>query len=231
MLSPTIAAIAASAMTAAMSKFPRLARIAAVISAVSPGNGMPIDSPAMISAMTGSPTWATSTMVASTPPTIAARDRRLRDRRSRPRLARARRDAADGPRRGPHPRVRPARDEGDRQGPRAARGRRAGLRHGARQYLPPLPRARSRTHRGVRRPARVHALGRPDHHRLGGLSGLLDGARRGRRRDQGAPQRAAPQRHRLDRGGGRALPLLPRWLRALHGARDEHGGPGRARLR
>ena len=34
----------------------------------------------------------------------------------------------------------------------------------------------------------------------------------------------------LDRGGGRALPLLPRRRRALHGPRDLDGGAGRARL-
>ena len=36
-----------------------------------------------------------------------------------------------------------------------------------------------------RRPAPVHALGRPDHHRLRRLPGLLDGPRDGRRRGQG----------------------------------------------
>ena len=43
----------------------------------------------------------------------------------------------------------------------------------------------------------------------------------------------ARRAHRLDprdRRGGRALPLLPRRLGALHGARDLDGGPGRARL-
>ncbi len=35
----------------------------------------------------------------------------------------------------------------------------------------------------------------------------------------------------LDRGGGRALPLLPRRRGALHGPRDLDGGAGRARLR
>ena len=39
-----------------------------------------------------------------------------------------------------------------------------------------------------------------------------------------------PGRDPRHRGGGRALPLLPRRLRALHGARDLDGDPGRARL-
>src|SRR3954447_15858923 len=66
MLSPMIAAHAAMTITVAMSKRPRAARIDAVISAVSPGSGMPIDSPAISSARTGSPTWATSMMAADT---------------------------------------------------------------------------------------------------------------------------------------------------------------------
>ena len=40
----------------------------------------------------------------------------------------------------------------------------------------------------------------------------------------------APGRDPRDRGGRRALPLLPRRLRALHGARDLDGDPGRAGL-
>src|SRR5947209_11910330 len=71
-------------MTASIGNRPWLARIAAAISAVSPGSGIPIDSPAITSVMTGSPTDATSTMAASSTPlhsqpvpeafTIAARD-------------------------------------------------------------------------------------------------------------------------------------------------------------
>ena len=49
---------------------------------------------------------------------------------------------AHRPRRGPHAGLRPAGHEGDRQGPAAARGRRARLRHGPRQHVPPVPRAR-----------------------------------------------------------------------------------------
>src|SRR3954452_25536190 len=148
-----------------MSKWPRLARIAAAIRAVSPGSGTPIDSPAISSAMTGRPTWATSTMVASTPPTIAARARTLRDRVARSRLPGARGDAAHRARTGPHARLRAARDQGHGQGPRAARGRRARLRHGARHHLPPVPRLLPRADRELRRLARVHALERTDHHR------------------------------------------------------------------
>ena len=42
--------------------------------------------------------------------------------------------------------------------------------------------------------------------------------------------RRARRRDPLDRGGGRALPLLPRRLDAVHGPGDLDGGPGRARL-
>ena len=50
---------------------------------------------------------------------------------------------------------------------------------------------------------------------------------KGRTAGDGGSARADP-RHR---GGGRALPLLPRRLGALHGARDVDGGPGGAGLR
>ena len=68
-----------------------------------------------------------------------------------------------------------------------------------------------------------------DRHRLRRLPGLLDGPRLGGRGDQAAA-RPAQVDGRRDRGGGGALPLLPRRLRALHGARDLDGGAGRARL-
>src|SRR3954453_3092380 len=61
------AATAASAMTATMSNLPRAASTEPVISAVSPGSGRPIDSAAMSSAMTGSPTRAASMRATSTP--------------------------------------------------------------------------------------------------------------------------------------------------------------------
>ena len=76
------------------------------------------------------------------------------------------------------------------------------------------------------------ALALADHHRLRRLSGLLDGLRHRRRRDQG-PRAVGRRPHgarALDRGGRRALPLLHRRLRALHGPGDVDGGPGRARL-
>ena len=69
----------------------------------------------------------------------------------------------------------------------AARGRRARLRHGARQHVPPVPRPRPRADPPARRAAPLHALGAADHHRLRRLPGLLDGPRHGRRRDQGPP--------------------------------------------
>src|SRR4051794_22997432 len=53
-------------MTASIGKCPREASTPAAISAVSPGSGTPIDSAAMSRAMRGSPTFATSTIAAST---------------------------------------------------------------------------------------------------------------------------------------------------------------------
>ncbi len=96
-----------------------------------------------------------------------------------------------------------------------------------------FPPARARAHPHRRRPARLHALGRADHHRLRRLPGLLDGPRHDRRRDQGPlADRSGPRGRRAGhRGGRRALPLLRRRLGALHGARDLHGDPGRAGLR
>ena len=55
MLSPTIAAAAATTITAAMSKCPRLASSAAVIRAVSPGTGTPDDSAMTRRNRSGSP--------------------------------------------------------------------------------------------------------------------------------------------------------------------------------
>ena len=50
MLSPTIAAAAATTITSGSQSLPCDARIEPVISAVSPGSGMPADSPPMSSA-------------------------------------------------------------------------------------------------------------------------------------------------------------------------------------
>ena len=64
-LSPRIAAAAATAMTASIDRCPRLATMPAVISAVSPGTGIPIVSMAMSRNTTGRPMfWATSRKVA-----------------------------------------------------------------------------------------------------------------------------------------------------------------------
>src|SRR4051794_25025857 len=78
-------------MTASIGKCPRLASTAAAMSAVSPGSGTPIDSAAMSSAISGSPTEATSTMADSSTPlhsqmveapfTIEARDAASRARK------------------------------------------------------------------------------------------------------------------------------------------------------
>ncbi len=73
----------------------------------------------------------------------------LRIDRPRPRVARARRRAADRPRRGPHAGVRAARDEGDRAGLLRRGGRGARLRDGARQHLPPVPAPRRRADRAL----------------------------------------------------------------------------------
>ena len=142
--------------------------------------------------------------------------------------ARAGRDP-HAPRRRAHARVRPARVHGDGQVAARRRGRRARLRHGARQHVPPVHPAGRRADRRDGRPARVHGLARGDRHRLRRLPGVLDGPRLGGRGDQ-APARAPHLDDRLDRGGGRSLPLLPRRRRALHGPRDLDGGAGGARL-
>ncbi|CAA9527922.1 MAG: Queuine tRNA-ribosyltransferase, partial [uncultured Solirubrobacteraceae bacterium] len=153
-----------------------------------------------------------------------------RDPRPRPRLPGPRGHAAHEPRTRPDPGLRPARHEGDGEGPAPPGGGGPGLRHGPGQHVPPLPRPGARAHRRLRGPARVHGLGRADHHGLRRLPGVLHGPRDGGRRDQGegaarpGPDGADP-RHR---GGGRLLPLLPGRLHALHGPRDVHGGAGPA---
>jgi hypothetical protein len=88
--------------------------------------------------------------------------------------ARPGRPAAHRARHGAHAGLRPPGHEGHGEGPRAARRRRAGLRHGARQHVPPVHRARPRAHRALRWPPAVHGLGRAGDHRLGRLPGLLD---------------------------------------------------------
>ncbi len=90
------------------------------------------------------------------------------------------------------------------------------------------------------RAARVHGLAAADHHRLGRLPGVLDGPRLGGRGDQ-APPRQAPVDGDLDRGGGRALPLLrgrdasaswarrPRWRSRPRSARTSRSRSTSAR--
>jgi len=53
MLSPTIAPAPASGITSSICSLPLLARTAAVISAVSPGSGTPLDSPVTIANSSG----------------------------------------------------------------------------------------------------------------------------------------------------------------------------------
>ena len=145
------------------------------------------------------------------------------------------RDPALGPRRGPHSGVRSAGDARDGQDAGAARCRRARLRDGARQHVPSVPGPRPGPDRRVRRPQRADALGGADHHRLRRLSGVLDGARRRGRRDQGPPRSGGVrrlQRHDIgDRGGGRAVSLLPGRQRAVHGPGDLDGDAGGDRIR
>ena len=83
-----------------------------------------------------------------------------------------------------------------------------------------------------RRAARLHGLGAGADHRLRRLPGLLAGPRRRCQRGQGQrPPGWRPGLGGLDRGGGGALPLLPRRSRALHLARGLDAGAGGARLR
>ena len=112
-----------------------------------------------------------------------------------PGLLRPHRHAEARARRGPHAGLRAPRDEGRREDARGARGRRARLRHGAREHVPPVPHARARADRAARRAAPLPALGPADHHRLRRLPGLLDGPRHRGRRDQG-PRRAVRRRAR-----------------------------------
>ena len=166
----------------------------------------------------------------------SARRARFEIHAPRPRLARPRRHAAPRPRRGPHAGVRPAGDEGAwSRGSRPREVADARLRHGARQHVPPVPRRRatswSRGCGGLHEFMRWDA---PDHHRLRRLPGLLDGPRHGRRRDQGprgAGARRAPARSSRSSEEGVRFRSYLDGSRALHGARDLDGGPGRARLR
>ena len=127
---------------------------------------------------------------------------RVRQRVLRPdprsRLARTHGHPETGPRRGRDARLRPAGHARDGQDPRAARRRRPRLRDGARQHLPSDARAGARARRRAGRPARVDALAGADHHRLGRLSGLLDGLRGRGRRDQGPPANERCRRCRAD---------------------------------
>ena len=81
---------------------------------------------------------------ASRAPRLVSRGARLRHPPPRRRVARPHRHAAARPRRGPHARLRPAGHQGRGQDARGLRGRRARLRHGARQHVPPVPHARPR---------------------------------------------------------------------------------------
>ena len=93
--------------------------------------------------------------------------------------------------------------------------------------------ARPRADRAARRPASLHALGRPGDHRLRRLPGLLDGPRHRRRRDQGPRARspAASARARSSRSTSRASASAPTsTARRVHGPGDLDGGAGGARL-
>ena len=97
---------------------------------------------------------------------------------------------------------------------------RAGLRNGARQHLPSPRQPRPGGDRAPRRPSPLHGLGAADHHRLGRLSGLLDGPRPGGGRDQGL----APARPRArPRTATRRAKTATRSARAPSSSIEEEG--------
>ena len=104
-------------------------------------------------------------------------------------------------RRGQDAGVRAARLHRDGQVAAGRRGGGARLRDGARQHLPPLHPAGPRARPADGRPARVHGLGRRDHHGLGRLPGVLDGPRVGRRGGQ------APRAERREASHGGVLSI------------------------
>ena len=162
---------------------------------------------------------------AQRPGTPSIRDNRAR--RSRPDRA-----APPRQRRGRDAGVHPACDARQRSLAGGRGGRRARLPAGLGQHLPPDAVAGPGANRGARRPASVHGLGAPDHHRLRRLPGLLARPRPGRRRDQGAaraPARAGEGAR--DRRAGGSLPLVRGRIRAVPGPRGVDGGAGGARLR
>ena len=133
---------------------------------------------------------------------------------------------------GAHARLRPAGDEGHRQGPAARRGRRPRLRHGPGQHVPPVPRPGPRADRAASAACTSSWAGtRPIITDSGGFQvfsmghGTVADEVKGRAPDGRRARRQDP-RHR---GGRRALPLLPRRLRAFMGPETLDGGPGRAR--
>ena len=151
----------------------------------------------------------------------------------RPRLARARGRPADRPRRGPHAGLRPAGDQGDGQGllpaEVAALGYDMVLGNTFHLFLDP-------GHELIARFGGLHEFmgwGGPIVTDSGGFQvfsmghGTVADEIKGRAPHGGA----APGRRDRHRRGRRALPLLHRRLRALHGARDVDGDPGRAGLR
>ena len=149
--------------------------------------------------------------------------------RARDGAARAGRDRHP-PRRRAHAGVRAARLDGDRQVAPRERGRRARLRHGARQHVPPVHPARARADRRDGRPARVHGLGaaRSSPTRAATRCSRWATAR-WPRRSSGVATRAQSMVISIEEEGVRFRSYARRH-RALHGPRDLDGGAGRARL-
>ena len=100
---------------------------------------------------------------------------------------------------------------------------RPGLRHGPGQHLSPVPRPRPRARRAGSAACTSSCLAPADHHGLGRLPGLLDGARHRRRRDQGPrAARQRPARHGSSRSRRRACASAP-----MSTARSDSSGPRR----
>ena len=216
---------------------PRLATMPAVISAVSPGTGMPIVSIAMSRKTIGQADVLGDVQEGRegriTHRFYHARGARPDHHRPRPRLAGPRGHPAHRPRRRPHAGLRPAGDQGDRQGDAARRGRRPRLRHRARatpSTSSSIP-ATSASRASAACTSSWAGAGRSSPTRAASRSSRWATARSptrsraARRTAASARAGSSPSRRR------RALPLLPRRLGALHGARDLDGDPGRAGLR
>ena len=109
---------------------------------------------------------------------------------------------------------------------------RTGLRDGARQHVPPVPRARARARRRARRPEPVHALAKPIITDSGGFQvfSMGHGGVADEIKGRGLAARGVQRGDPRDRRGGSPVPLLRRRGRAVPRPGDVDGGAGRARL-